>query len=56
MKKDWNISKERIKEQYKRNLKGLQYLQRKAEKTGKANGFTLDQLNELVNKFELLAK
>jgi len=53
---NWNIPKERIREQYRKNLKGLQSLQRKAEKNGKANGFTLEQLNELVSKFELLSR
>ena len=53
---NWNIPKERIKEQYRRNLKSLRFLQRKAEKAGRANGFTLEQLNELVSKFELLSR
>lgn len=46
-----------MKLQYSKNLQGLQKMQGKAQSTSKkVNGYTLSQLDELVNKFKILAR
>ena len=51
------ITPEMVKRQYKANLKGLQFLLDKARRTGKkANGYTEQQLVELVEKYKKLAE
>ncbi len=47
---------EQLRAQYARNLIGLRRLLAKAEATGrKVNGYTVDQLRDLVARFERLA-
>lgn len=49
----FNCSMEQLNDQYKHNLIRLKKLQSKAEQTGKkVNGYSLEQLTELVNNFK----
>jgi len=48
---------EQMRSQYKANLKGLQKMLAKAIKTGKkVNGYTIIELERLVNDYTELAK
>lgn len=52
----FNISLKRISEQYADNAKGIETMLLKAIKTGKkVNGYTAEQLKELLKKFQFLA-
>lgn len=44
---------EQILAQYKKNLQGLEQMKEKADKTGKkVNGYTADQLGELIQDYK----
>lgn len=50
------FSKDAIKHQYRENLKGLQQMLDKAIRTGKrVNGYTKEQLQQMVDKFKTLS-
>lgn len=53
----WGVSPERLKEQYRANLSGLERLLAKAEMRPerKTNGYTLQELREVVAKYRKLA-
>lgn len=47
---------EQLKAQYRKNLEGLKKMLEKAKATGKkVNGYTEQQLSEIVSQFESLA-